>query len=157
MRHWTITTLAVLLMVSPAAAEWQLDDESDGAGVYLVASQIDDTDTIEVQVICDAARQGKLLFSVFTGVPTKDNKDVQFTLPVTVAFGSVSFDLDAEVVDNSDERILDISEADFSEVRAIAAGIRKGKAMTVSYRDDVWELPANNAAQTLAPVLEECP
>jgi len=157
MRRWMIALSAMALMAGPAAARWQVDDNSDSAGFLFVASQVDETDTIEVQVICDIAREGKLLFSVFTGTEMGKEKYAIPSVPITVEFGAVSYGVEGEVVDNDVERILDVAEADDAQVRKIASAIRKGKDMVVSYREEEWILPGENAAASLDTIFEYCP
>lgn len=157
--HKTALVLsATLAMVSPALALWQVDDESDDQGFLFIASQVDDTDTIEVQLACDEFREGALLFSVFTGIPLEKQKHSMPDMPISVRFGNVAYDdLMAEVVDLDTERILDVSEESHPEVRQIAHAIAKGKEMVVTYRDDRWVLNGDNAAPSMIPVLKNCP
>ncbi|KKB78037.1 hypothetical protein VW35_13080 [Devosia soli] len=148
----------MLVTVSPAFARWQVDDESDGGGFLFIASQVDETDTIEVQLVCDEMREGKLLFSVFTGTEMAKQKYAIPAVPITVRFGAVAFEnLEGEVVGNDVERILDVSEVDEPRVRDLAAAMRKGKDMTLTYRDEEWLLTGENAAASLDTIFEHCP
>ncbi|KQN73959.1 hypothetical protein [Devosia sp. Leaf64] len=158
MRKTVLAIAATVAMVSPAFAVWQVDDESDDQGFLFIASQVDETDTIEVQLICDEFREGALLFSVFTGIPLEKQKHSMPDAPIAVRFGNVAFDdLMAEVVDLDTERVLDVSESDHPEVRQIAHAIAKGKEMVVTYRDEQWVLAGDNASPSVGPILENCP
>lgn len=158
MKKSLIISLALLVSATPAFARWELDDDSDNQGYLFVASQIDTTDTVEIQVVCDELREGNILFSIFTGVDPGKSKAFSPPVPVTVAFGSVVHaDLEGTVVDIEGERILDISEADEPAVRQIAQAIRKGKDMTVSYQDVSWTVPAEAASEVLPGIFEHCP
>ena len=158
MKKTLLVPLALLLAVTPAFARWEFADDSNDSGDLFVASQIDTTNTIEVQVLCDEALDGKLLFSIFTGIDPGKRKDFSPPVPVTVAFGSVVYaGLEGTVVDIEDERILDISEADESDVRNIAHAIRKGKEMSVAYLGEHFTVPAQDAPDVLAKILERCP
>lgn len=157
MKKPLLISLAMLVAVTPAFARWELDDDSDDQGYLFVASQVDTTDTIEIQVACDELMAGDILFSVFTGIDPGKSKDSSPPVPVTVAFGSVVHaDLEGTVVDIVGERILDISEADEPAVRQIAEAIRKGKEMTVSYLDVSWTVPGEAASETLPGILDRC-
>ena len=158
MKKSLIIPLAMLLAVTPAFARWELDDDSDDQSFLFIASQIDTTDTVEIQVACDELMAGDILFSIFTGVDPGKSKDSSPPVLVTVAFGSVIHaDLDGTVVDIEGERILDISEADEPAVRQIAEAIRKGKEMTVSYLDVSWTVPPDAAAEALPGIFDRCP
>lgn len=158
MRKTAIIMSTLLATASPAFALWQVDDESDAHDALFIASQIDETDTIEVQVICDEATDTGLLFSVFTGIALEKLKHSMPDTPISVRFGNVAFEnLAAKVVDLDTERILDLSEDIHPEVREIAHAIAKGKAMVVTYRDNEWVLPGDNARESIGPVLENCP
>ena len=158
MKKSLLVSLALLLAVNPAFARWEFDDDSNDIGDLFIASQVDTTKTIEVQVLCDELLDGALLFSVFTGIDPGKRKDTSPPVPVTVSFGSVVYaDLQGKVVDIEGERILDISEADESEVRAIAHAIRKGKEMSIAYLDENWTVPGQDAPDVLAKILERCP
>lgn len=158
MKRLLLVPLTVFVAATPALALWELDDASDDMGYLLIASQIDTTDTIEIQLACDEILEGDLLFSIFTGIDPGKTKDSMPPVPVTVEFGAVSFpDLTGKIVDIEGERILDISEAVDPEVKQIAQAVRKGKEMTVSFLDTEWLVPAENAADILPGVFERCP
>lgn len=154
----SILTLAMLMPMVGAHANWEVEDASDVQGELFVAFAVDETDTIEVQISCDALLDYDLQFSIFTGIGVDQKKALPEPVSVSLTLGTTRYDdIGGSVTEVEDEKVIDISASAFPQIREMAGAVAKGKDFSLAYGDMVWTVPGTGGAGAMPMIFEHCP